>query len=85
MGVDSSVAAVLTHKAIGKQLNCIFIDTGLLRKSQTTAMLKEIPINYVDKSNLFLSRLKGITDPEEKRKIIGNTFIEVFEEEAKNR
>lgn len=46
-------------------------------------MLKEIPINYVDKSNLFLSRLKGITDPEEKRKIIGNTFIEVFEEEAK--
>lgn len=82
-GVDSSVAAVLTHKAIGKQLNCIFIDTGLLRKSQTTAMLKEIPINYVDKSNLFLSRLKGITDPEEKRKIIGNTFIEVFEEEAK--
>ncbi|WP_265023980.1 glutamine-hydrolyzing GMP synthase [Wolbachia endosymbiont (group A) of Epagoge grotiana] len=82
-GVDSSVAAALTHKAIGKQLNCIFIDTGLLRKNQTIAMLKEIPINYVDKSNLLLSRLKGITDPEEKRKIIGNTFIEVFEEEAK--
>ncbi|GFR01792.1 GMP synthase, partial [Trichonephila clavata] len=82
-GVDSSVAAALTHKAIGKQLSCIFIDTGLLRKNQTITMLKEIPINYVDKSNLFLSRLKGITDPEEKRKIIGNTFIEVFEEEAK--
>ncbi|MCA4775323.1 glutamine-hydrolyzing GMP synthase [Wolbachia endosymbiont of Mansonella ozzardi] len=82
-GVDSSVAATLTYKAIGKQLNCIFIDTGLLRKDQTIAMLKEIPINYVDRSKLFLSRLKGITDPEEKRKIIGNTFIEVFEEEAK--
>lgn len=82
-GVDSSVAAALTYKAIGKQLNCVFIDTGLLRKNQNSAVLKEIPINYIDKSNLFLSRLKGITDPEEKRKIIGNTFIEVFEEEAK--
>ncbi|MDM8335198.1 glutamine-hydrolyzing GMP synthase [Wolbachia pipientis] len=82
-GVDSSVAAALTYKAIGKQLNCIFINTGLLRKNQTITMLEEIPINYVDKSNLFLSRLKGINDPEEKRKIIGNTFIEVFEKEAK--
>ncbi|QKX02707.1 glutamine-hydrolyzing GMP synthase [Wolbachia endosymbiont of Litomosoides sigmodontis] len=82
-GVDSNVAAALTYKAIGKQLNCIFINTGLLRKNQTIAVLEEIPVNYVDKSNLFLNRLKGITDPEEKRKIIGNTFIEVFEEEAK--
>ncbi|MGL9726303.1 MAG: glutamine-hydrolyzing GMP synthase, partial [Wolbachia sp.] len=82
-GIDSSVAATLTHKVVGKQLNCIFIDTGLLRKNQTITMLEEIPINYVDKSNVFLSRLKGVIDPEEKRKIIGNTFIEVFEEEAK--
>ncbi|WP_168464102.1 glutamine-hydrolyzing GMP synthase [Wolbachia endosymbiont of Ctenocephalides felis wCfeT] len=84
-GVDSSVAAALMNKAIGNQLNCIFIDTGLLRKNQRqaiAAMLKDISMNYIDKSDLFLQRLKGVTDPEEKRKIIGNTFIEVFEEEA---
>ncbi|CCF78140.1 bifunctional GMP synthaseglutamine amidotransfera se protein [Wolbachia endosymbiont of Onchocerca ochengi] len=82
-GVDSSVAATLTYKAIGKQLNCIFIDTGLLHRSQIITMLKEIPVNYVNKSSLFLNRLKGIINPEEKRKIIGSTFIEVFEEKAK--
>ncbi|WCR53623.1 MAG: GMP synthase [glutamine-hydrolyzing] [Wolbachia endosymbiont of Ctenocephalides orientis wCori] len=85
-GVDSSVAAALTYRAIGEQLHCIFIDTGLLRKNQkqsTSNMLKDISIQYIDRSDFFLSKLKGITDPEEKRKIIGNTFIEVFEEEAK--
>ncbi|QKX00770.1 glutamine-hydrolyzing GMP synthase [Wolbachia endosymbiont of Dipetalonema caudispina] len=82
-GVDSSVAATLMYKAIGKQLNCIFIDTGLLRKSHIITILKEIPVNYVNRSSLFLSKLKGIIDPEEKRKVIGSTFIEVFEEEAK--
>ncbi|QKX02000.1 glutamine-hydrolyzing GMP synthase [Wolbachia endosymbiont of Dirofilaria (Dirofilaria) immitis] len=82
-GVDSSVAATLMYKAIGKQLNCIFIDTGLLNKSQAVAMLEGIPVNYVNKSKLFLSKLKGITNPEEKRKIVGSTFIEVLEEEAK--
>ncbi|QKX01459.1 glutamine-hydrolyzing GMP synthase [Wolbachia endosymbiont of Cruorifilaria tuberocauda] len=82
-GIDSSVAAALTYKAIGKQLNCIFIDTGLLRKGQIITLLKEIPVNYVDRSSLFLGKLRGVIDPEEKRKIIGNTFIKVFEEEAK--
>lgn len=85
-GVDSSVAAALTDSSIKEQLHCIFIDTGLLRKNQkqnTSDMLKDIPLQYIDRSDLFLSKLKGITDPEEKRKIIGNTFIEVFEEEAK--
>ncbi|WFW29645.1 MAG: glutamine-hydrolyzing GMP synthase [Wolbachia endosymbiont of Menacanthus eurysternus] len=83
-GVDSSVAAILTYRAIGEQLNCIFIDTGLLQKKQTIDLLRSIiPINYINRSDLFLSRLRGIIDPEEKRKIIGNTFIEMFEEEAK--
>ncbi|MDD9335905.1 MAG: glutamine-hydrolyzing GMP synthase [Wolbachia sp.] len=84
-GVDSSVATALTYQAIGKKLNCIFIDTGLLSKSQkqNIDIIKEFPINCIEKSSLFLGRLKGVTDPEEKRKIIGNTFIEVFEEEAK--
>ncbi|MDG7056334.1 MAG: glutamine-hydrolyzing GMP synthase [Wolbachia endosymbiont of Meromenopon meropis] len=82
-GIDSSVAATLTYRAVGKRLNCVFINTGLLRKNQTISLLKNIPINYIDRSRLFLNKLKGITAPEEKRKIIGNTFIEVFEEEAK--
>jgi len=84
-GVDSTVATALTYQAVGQQLHCIFIDTGLLSKSQkqNIHIIKEFPIKCIDKSNLFLNRLKGITDPEKKRKIIGNTFIEVFEEEAK--
>lgn len=84
-GVDSTVATALIYQTIGQQLNCIFIDTGLLSKSQrqNIHMIKAFPIRCIDKSSLFLDRLKGITDPEEKRKIIGNTFIEVFEEEAK--
>jgi len=87
-GVDSSVCAVLVNKAIGKQLNCIFIDNGLLRKNEASEVKEafkgfEMKIVFVDASERFLSPLKGIIEPEEKRRIIGRTFIEVFEEEAK--
>jgi GMP synthase (glutamine-hydrolysing) len=88
-GVDSSVVAVLLDKAIGKQLHCIFVDTGLLRLNEAQKVeevfSKHFQINLlsVDKSDLFLSELKNIENPEEKRKIIGRLFIEVFEEEAK--
>ncbi|QXK92269.1 glutamine-hydrolyzing GMP synthase [Neoehrlichia mikurensis] len=88
-GVDSSVAAVLLHRAIKNQLHCVFIDNGLLRKDESSKVrsiftnILDIPICFLDKSELFLSRLSGITDPEKKRKIIGNTFIEVFESYAK--
>ncbi len=87
-GVDSTVAAALTHEAIKDQLTCIFIDTGLLRKNEMAQVQKtfseqfHIKVQFCDKSKLFLSKLKGIIDPEQKRKIIGNTFIEVFEEES---
>ena len=88
-GVDSSVAAILLHKAIGKNLRCIFIDNGLLRKGepeQVKSIFKDmyhLNLSYVDRSKRFLERLRGITDPEEKRKIIGSEFVKVFEEEAK--
>ncbi len=88
-GVDSTVAAVLLHKAIGKQLHCIHIDTGLMRKNESSIIYKlfrenfNIPIEVIDGTNAFLSRLYGIAEPETKRKIIGNTFIELFEEAAK--
>jgi len=88
-GVDSSVVAALLHQAIGKQLTCIFIDTGMLRENegeQVKALFAthfHIPLLYVDASMLFLERLHGISEPEQKRKIIGETFIEVFEHEAK--
>ncbi len=87
-GVDSSVAAVLTHRAIKDNLICIFVDHGLLRKNETkdvVSSLVDLGLRLVvlDRSNLFLERLKDVEDPEQKRKIIGNTFIEVFEEEAK--
>lgn len=86
-GVDSSVAAVLLHKAIGKNLYCIFVNNGLLRKDEFESVLdqyKDMGLNVkgVDASNRFLDALKGISDPEEKRKKIGNTFIEVFDDEA---
>jgi GMP synthase (glutamine-hydrolysing) len=89
-GVDSTVVATLLHKAIGEQVKCFFIDTGLLRKNeaeQVRAMFKDeldIPLKVVDASELFLGRLKGVSDPETKRKIIGKTFIDVFQEEAKS-
>lgn len=87
-GVDSSVVAVLLHKAIGQRLHCIFVNNGLLRKGEAETVQRvfrdhfEINLIYIDASREFLSRLSGITDPEQKRKIIGNLFIEVFEREA---
>lgn len=87
-GVDSSVVGALINEAIGKQLTCIFVDHGMLRKDEGK-QVKEIFANkfdtnliYVDAKDLFLSKLKGISDPEKKRKIIGNTFIEVFDAES---
>lgn len=88
-GVDSSVVASLLHRAIGDQLKCIFVDTGLLRKDEGKKVKERfenhfhIPITYVDASDKFLGLLDGVTDPEKKRKIIGGTFIDVFEAEAK--
>ena len=88
-GVDSSVTAILLHKAIGTQLHCIFVDTGLLRLNEASLVEKvfkkyfHISLTIVNKSELFLTKLKNIHDPEKKRKIIGNLFIEVFEEESK--
>lgn len=87
-GVDSFVCAVLVNKAIGDQLTSIFIDNGLLRKNEVSEVIntfKKLKMNldFVDASERFLSELKGVIDPEEKRKIIGRVFIEVFEEEAK--
>jgi GMP synthase (glutamine-hydrolysing) len=87
-GVDSSVVAALLHKAIGDQLTCIFVDTGLLRRSEAEQVRKlfsdsyHIPLIYVDASDLFLGKLEGVSDPERKRKIIGGLFIDVFEAEA---
>ena len=88
-GVDSSVAAALVNKAIGKNLTCIFVDHGLLRKNEAEEVeeifTKQFDVNFVkvDARERFLNRLAGVTDPETKRKIIGEEFIRVFEEEAK--
>ena len=88
-GVDSSVVAALLHRAIGDDLIPVFVDTGLLRKGEREAVEKmfrenlKVPLITADASALFLSRLKGVVEPEKKRKIIGETFIEVFEQEAK--
>ncbi|MBI5204156.1 MAG: glutamine-hydrolyzing GMP synthase [Nitrospirae bacterium] len=87
-GVDSSVTAVLVHEAIGDALTCIFVDNGVLRHDEAKKveqMLKKsfrMKIKYVDSSERFLKKLKGVSDPEKKRKIIGNEFIRVFDEEA---
>jgi GMP synthase (glutamine-hydrolysing) len=86
-GVDSTVAALLIHRAIGDQLTCIFVDNGVLRLNEAAQIRKRferlgLPLAFVDASELFLDRLAGVTDPEKKRKIIGNTFIDVFEAEA---
>jgi GMP synthase (glutamine-hydrolysing) len=87
-GVDSSVAAVLVHQAIGDQLTCIFVDHGLMRKNEGDQVIKafrdqyKIPLVAVDAEDRFLKRLAGVSDPETKRKIIGAEFIRVFEEEA---
>ncbi len=87
-GVDSSVAAVLIHEAIGDQLTCVFVDTGLLRKDEATQVVTlfrdhyNIPLVHVDAGDLFLGELAGVTDPETKRKTIGRLFIEVFDRES---
>jgi GMP synthase (glutamine-hydrolysing) len=87
-GVDSSVAAVLIHRAIGDNLTCIFVNNGLLRKGEAEMVQHvfrdnfHIKLDYVDAEDRFLDALAGVTDPERKRKIIGNLFVEVFEEEA---
>ncbi|MBA7529858.1 GMP synthase [glutamine-hydrolyzing] [subsurface metagenome] len=89
-GIDSLVAAVLAHKAIGGQLHCIFINNGLLRKGEAEEVQKrfkdnfKIDLIYIDASERFLKRLKGVSDPEVKRKIVGEEFIRVFEEKAKD-
>jgi len=88
-GVDSSVAAAIIHQAVNNQLTCIFIDNGLLRLNEKNQVeegfkdFKNINIIYVDAAELFLERLKGVAEPEDKRKIIGKTFIDVFQNEAK--
>jgi len=88
-GVDSSVAAMLMKKAIGNKLVCIHIDNGLMRKNESENVVKvfrknfKFNLKFVDASEIFLRRLKSVIDPEQKRKIIGKTFIEIFEKEAK--
>jgi GMP synthase (glutamine-hydrolysing) len=87
-GVDSTVAAVLIHKAIGDRLTCIFVDNGVMRLDEAEQIRRRfermhLPLVFVDASSLFLERLAGVVDPERKRKIIGATFIDVFEAEAK--
>ena len=83
--MDSTVAALLIHRAIGDRLTCIFVDNGLLRHDEANQIRKrfteklQLPLDFVDASDLFLDRLAGVTDPEQKRKIIGATFIDVFE------
>jgi GMP synthase (glutamine-hydrolysing) len=87
-GVDSAVAALLVHKAVGDQLTCVFVDHGLLRKDEAVHVVEtfgrhfHVPLVHVDARERFLGRLAGISDPEEKRKIVGEEFIRVFEEEA---
>jgi GMP synthase (glutamine-hydrolysing) len=87
-GVDSAVAALLVHKAVGDRLTCVFVDHGLLRKDEATQVVEafeghfRVPLVHVDASARFLARLAGVTDPEEKRRIVGEEFIRVFEAEA---
>jgi GMP synthase (glutamine-hydrolysing) len=87
-GVDSSVAALLVHKAVGDQLTCVFVDHGLLRENEAEQVVEtfgnhfHVPLVHVDAQERFLTRLAGVTDPEEKRTIVGEEFIRVFEEEA---
>ena len=88
-GVDSAVAALLVHKAVGDQLTCVFVDHGLLRENEAEQVVEtfgghfQVPLVHVQAQERFLARLAGVTDPEEKRKIVGEEFIRVFEEEAR--
>jgi GMP synthase (glutamine-hydrolysing) len=86
-GVDSTVAAMLIHRAVGERLTCIFVDNGVMRQDESEQIRRRferlhLPLIFVDAAALFLDRLTGVTEPEQKRKIIGGTFIEVFEAEA---
>ena len=87
-GVDSAVAALLVHKAVGEQLTCVFVDHGLLRKEEAAQVVEtfrehfHVPLVVVDAEQRFLARLEGVTDPEEKRRRVGEEFIRVFEQEA---
>ena len=88
-GVDSAVAALLVHKAVGEQLTCVFVDHGLLRENEAEQVIEtfgghfHVPLVHVNAEERFLTRLAGVDDPEEKRKIVGEEFIRVFEEEAR--
>jgi len=88
-GVDSAVAALLVHKAVGEQLTCVFVDHGLLRKGEAEQVVEtfdglyHVPLVHVQAQDRFISKLAGVTDPEQKRKIIGEEFIRVFEDEAR--
>src|SRR5687768_14197063 len=88
-GVDSTVAALLIHRAIGDRLTCIFVDNGLLRYDEANQIRRRfadrmaLPLDFVDAGDVFLTRLEGVTDPEQKRKIIGAAFIDVFERRAR--
>lgn len=88
-GVDSSVAATLVHRAIGDRLTCIFVNNGLLRKDESKDIVGlfknklKLPVRYLDASSIFLRRLRGVIDPERKRRIIGREFIRIFEQEAR--
>jgi GMP synthase (glutamine-hydrolysing) len=87
-GVDSSVAAVLIHEAIGDQLTCVYVDTGLMRQGESEQVVSlfknhyNIPLIHVDAADLFLDALEGVSDPETKRKTIGKLFIDVFDAES---
>jgi len=89
-GVDSAVAALLVHKAVGDQLTCVFVDHGLLRKSEAEQVVEtfaghfHVPLVHVDAADRFLARLDGVEDPEQKRKIVGEEFIRVFEQQARD-
>src|SRR4029077_15554420 len=88
-GVDSAVAALLVHKAVGEQLTCVFVDHGLLRQDEAEQVVEtfgehfHVPLVHVQAQERFLELLDGVEEPEEKRKIIGREFIRVFEEEAR--
>jgi len=88
-GVDSAVAALIVHKAVGDQLTCVFVDHGLLRKDEAAQVVEtfgghfQVPLVHVEAADRFLAKLEGVTDPEDKRKRIGEEFIRVFEDEAR--
>ena len=87
-GVDSSVVAALLHQAIGDRLHCVFVDHGFMRKGEVQQVLEtykqlDLQVHFVDATETFAKALKGVTDPEQKRKIIGELFVRVFEAEAK--